>query len=153
MFAFAGSPAFELVIDLVSDATSFGNGLLHGKDEAGDRLIGQVVETDFFERDRSNAKATSRLAEIGQAFSSMNEDDGNVRGMAIALADHFGGGAELFGGAGDGGGRAQTAQFEFKNVGGLLLGKGDGIQFTEAVATAMVIIVFGVLVAQDAAFA
>jgi hypothetical protein len=48
VFALASGPSFQLVIDLMSDSSGFFNRLFHGKNKAGDGLIGEVVETDFF---------------------------------------------------------------------------------------------------------
>ena len=82
-------------------------------------------------------------------FACMNENDSNLWGVAISLADHLCSGAELFCGSRDGRGGTQSAEFELKYGGGFIPGKGDGIQLAESVASAMVVIVFGVLVSQD----
>jgi hypothetical protein len=66
-------------------------------------LIGQVIETDFFKGNRTDPIPTSGFAEIRMAFPCMNKNDSNLWGVAISLADHLCGGAELFRGAGDGG--------------------------------------------------
>jgi hypothetical protein len=68
-------------------------------------LIGQVIETDFFKGKRTDPITTSGFAEIRLAFAGMNKDDGNFWGVAISLPDHLCGGAELFRGSRDGGGR------------------------------------------------
>jgi hypothetical protein len=48
VFALAGGSSFQLVIDLMSDSAGFFNRLFHGKNKAGDGLIGQMIKTDFF---------------------------------------------------------------------------------------------------------
>jgi hypothetical protein len=48
VFALASGPSFQLVIDLMSDSAGFFNRLFHGKNKAGDGLIGQMIKTDFF---------------------------------------------------------------------------------------------------------
>jgi hypothetical protein len=40
VFPFAGRPPFKFVIHLVTDPARFINGLLHGKNEAWDGLVG-----------------------------------------------------------------------------------------------------------------
>jgi hypothetical protein len=102
VFALASSSSFQLVIDLMSDSAGFFNRLFHGKNKAGDGLIGQVIETDFCQGNRADSITTSGFAEIRKAFPCMNEDDGNFWGVAISLPNHFCGGAELLRGAGDG---------------------------------------------------
>jgi hypothetical protein len=69
-------------------------------------LIGQVIETDFFQGNRADSISASGFAEIRLAFAGMNEDDGNFWGVAISLPDHLCGGAKLFCGAGYGRGGA-----------------------------------------------
>ena len=85
-------------------------------------------------------------------FACVNQNDGDFWGVAISLADHFGGGAELFGGSGNGGGGAEATEFELKHGGGFVSREGHGVQFAKAVASAMMVVVFGVLVAKDALF-
>jgi hypothetical protein len=84
------------------------------------------------------------------AFARMDEHDGHLGLVAITLPDHFGGGAQLAGGAIDGGGGAESAQFKFKDGGRVAMRKGDGIQFTEPVAPTQVIAQLRVLVTEDA---
>ena len=103
VFALASGPSFQLVIDLMSDSAGFFNRLFHGKNKAGDGLIGQVIETDFFQGNRTDSITTSGFAEVGMAFPCMNENDGNLWGVAISLPNHLCCGAELFRGTGDGG--------------------------------------------------
>ena len=58
----------------------------------------------------------------------------------------------MLSGPGDSGGGTQTAQLEFEYGGGVVSSEGNGIQFAEPVASAMVVVVFGVLVAKDTLF-
>jgi hypothetical protein len=67
-------------------------------------LIGQVIETDFFQGNGTDPITTSGFAEIRMAFPCMNENDSDLWGVAISLPDHLCGGAELFRGSRDGGG-------------------------------------------------
>jgi len=102
VFALAGGPSLQLVIDLMSDSSGFFNRLFHGKNKTGDGLIGEVVEPDFFQGNGTDPITTSGFAEIRMAFACVNEDHGNFWGVAIPLSDHLCGGAELFRGAGYG---------------------------------------------------
>ena len=70
--------------------------------------------------------------------------------MAVALADHLGGRAELAGGAVDGGGGAKAAQLEFEDRGGMAVGKGDRVQLPEAITATEMIAQFRILVPEDA---
>jgi hypothetical protein len=65
-------------------------------------LIGQVIETDFFQGNRTDSITTSGFAEIRMTFACVNEDNGNFWGVAVTLSDHLCGRAELFRGARDG---------------------------------------------------
>ena len=153
MFAFPGGPLFKGMIHFVADAAGLFDGFAHGKDETGDgrlRPLGQMKTVDGVMADTVTA---ARFAEIGMTFAGVNEDDGHLGLMSIALPDHFGGGAELAGGPIDGRGGAKPAQLEFKNRGRMTVGKGDGIEFAEAVAAPEVVAQFRILVPQDAAVA
>ena len=48
MFTLTHCPPFELMINLVTDPAGLFDRLLHGKDKAGNRLIGEVIEPYFF---------------------------------------------------------------------------------------------------------
>ena len=52
VFAFAGGTTFQFMIHLVSDPTSFINRFFHRENKAWNGLVGQVIETDFFQRNR-----------------------------------------------------------------------------------------------------
>jgi hypothetical protein len=64
-----------------------------------------VIETDFFQRNGADSITASGFTQIRLAFAGMNKDDGNFWSVAISLPDHLCGGAELFRGSRDGGGR------------------------------------------------
>ncbi|KRO60805.1 MAG: hypothetical protein ABR82_06320 [Verrucomicrobia subdivision 6 bacterium BACL9 MAG-120507-bin52] len=48
VLTFAGRSPFQLVIYLVANSACFFDRLLHRKNKTGDRLIWELVETDFF---------------------------------------------------------------------------------------------------------
>ena len=150
--ALAGGPALQFMIHLVSDTSCLIDRLFHGKNEARDGLVGQVIETDFFQRNRTDPIPTSGFTQVGVTLPGVDQNDGNLRGVAVSLPDHFGGGAELFRGAGDRGGRAQSAEFEFEHGRRFASGKGDGIQLPETVPTPKLISMFRVLVTENASF-
>lgn len=56
-----------------------------------------------------NPVTPAGLAKIRLTFAGMNEHHGHLGQVAVPLADHLGGRAELAGGAVDGGGRAKPA--------------------------------------------
>ena len=66
------------------------------------------------------------------AFPGVDQYHGDFGGVAVALSDHFCGGAELLGGFRDGGGGAQSAQLEFEDGSGFFSRKGDCIEFAKA---------------------
>jgi hypothetical protein len=102
VFAFAGGTTFQFMIHLVSDPTSFINRFFHRENKAWNGLVGQVIETDFFQGNRTDTVTTPRFAEIGMTFAGMNKNHGHFWSMTISLPNHFGSRAELFCGAGDG---------------------------------------------------
>ncbi len=152
VLTFAGRSPFQLVIYLVANSACFFDRLLHRKNKTWDRLIWELVEADFFKGNGANAVSAAGFPKVGVTFARVNENDGDLGSMAISLADHLGGGAELLSGPGDSGGGTQTAQLEFEYGGGVVSSEGNGIQFAEPVASAMVVVVFGVLVAKDTLF-
>jgi hypothetical protein len=62
VFAFAGGTTFQFMIHLVSDPTSFINRFFHRENKAWNGLVGQVIETDFFQRNRADPVTTSRFS-------------------------------------------------------------------------------------------
>jgi len=150
VLALPGGPLFQSMIDLVPDAAGFLDGLLHGKDQAGNGHLGPLLQMKAMSRMLSDPVTPAGLPEIGVTLASVDEHDRHLGLMAITLADHFGSGAELAGRAVDGGSRAEAAEFEFKDRGGMAVGKGDGIKLAESVAAAKVIAQLRVLVTEDA---
>ena len=65
-----------------------------------------MIEADFFQGNGADSIATAGFSEVGMTFACVNQNDGDFGSVAISLADHFGGGAELFGGSGNSGGGA-----------------------------------------------
>jgi hypothetical protein len=92
------------MVDLMADSAGLLDGLPHGKDQARDRHIGPLLQMEALGRVWPDPIPAAGLAEIGMTFAGVNEDDGDFGLVAVALADHLGGGAELAGGAVDGGG-------------------------------------------------
>jgi hypothetical protein len=72
VFAFSGGTTFQFMIHLVSDPACFVNRLLHRENKAWNGLVAQVIETDFFQRNRADPITTPRFAEIGMTFAGMN---------------------------------------------------------------------------------
>jgi len=151
VFALACGPFFQGVVDFVTDPTRLFHGFAHGKDETGDGHFGPLLQMKPMSLVVANAIAAAGFAEIGLALAGVDEDDSHLGLVTITLADHLGGRAQLAGRAIDGGGGAQSAQFEFEDCRGMTMGKGDGIKFAEAMAAAKVIAQFRVLVTEDAA--
>jgi hypothetical protein len=153
VFAFAGGPFFEGVIHFMADPAGFLDGLAHGKNEAGNGNLRPLRKMEALDRMVTDSVAAAGFAEVGLAFARVNEDNGDFGLMSVPLADHLGGGTELAGGAIDGGGGTESAELELKDGGGVAVGKGDGIQLSEAVAAAEMVAQFRVLVPEDAAVA
>jgi hypothetical protein len=101
----------------------------------------------------TDAVAATGFPEVRLALAGMDQDNGDFGLVAVTLADHFGGGTQLAGGAIDGGSGAESAQLEFKNRRGMTVGKSDRIQLPEAVAAAEMIAQFGILIPEDATVA
>ena len=99
MPAFAGSPFLQFVVNHMADAAGLLNGLLHGKNKAGNRLIGEMVQGRTLETGGADAKTSPGFTEIGKSLAGVNEDDGHFGSVAVSLADHLRRRAELFGGA------------------------------------------------------
>jgi len=151
VFTLAGGPFFEGMIDLVADPAGLLDGFPHGKDEAGDGHLRPLLQVQTMGMVLSDAIAAAGFSEVGLTFPGVNEDDGHLRLVAVALPDHLGGGAKLSGGPVDGRGGAKAAELKFEDGGRMAVGKGDGIQFPKAVTTAKVVSEFRILVAKDAA--
>ena len=150
VFAFAGGPLFQGVVDLVPDPAGLLHGLSHGKDETGNGHFRPLLQVEAVGRMVANAVAAAGFTEIGVTFARMDEDNGHLGLVSVTLADHLGGGAQLAGRAIDRGGGAKSAQFEFKDCRGMTVGKGDGIELAETVTAAEVIAQFRILVTEDA---
>jgi len=151
VFALAGGPFLQSMVDLVADPTGLLDGLAHRKDQAGDGHFGPLLQVEPVSLMVADPIAAAGFTEIGLALAGVDEHDGYLGLVSIALADHFGGGAELAGGPVDGGGGAESAQFELKNRGRMTVGKSDGIEFPKAVTAAKVVPQLRVLVPEDAA--
>jgi hypothetical protein len=89
VFPLAGRPAFEFVIYLVTDPARLINGFLHRENEAWDGLIGQVIQTDFLQRNGAYPVSAAGFAEIRMAFPGVDQYHGDFGGVAVALSDHF----------------------------------------------------------------
>ena len=98
----------------------------------------------------TDAIAATGFTEIGLALAGVNEHHRHLRLMAVTLADHFGSGTELAGGAVDGRSGAKSTEFKFKYCGGVAVGERDGVELAEAVTTAKVVAQFRVLVTENA---
>ena len=153
VFAFAGGPFFEGVVHFMADPAGFLDGLAHGKNEAGNGNLRPLRKMEALDRMVTDSVAAAGFAEVGLAFAGVNEDNGDFGLVAVALADHLGGGAELAGGAVHGRGRAEPAQFKLKYGRGMAVGKGDGVQLTETVPPAQMVAKFGILVTENTAVA
>ena len=150
MLTLAGGPFFEGMIDLVADPAGFLDGFPHGKDEAGDGCLRPLLQVQTMGMVLSDAIAAAGFSEVGVTFPGMDEDNGYLRLVAVALPDHLGGGAELASGTVDARGGAKAAELEFKDGGRVTVGKGDGIQFPKAITSAEMVAQLGVLVPEDA---
>ena len=150
VFALAGGPLFQGMVDLVSDPAGFLDRFPHGKDQTRDGRLRPLRQVKAVDRVVSDPVTAAGLTEVRMTLAGMNEHDGHLGLVAVALADHLGGRAELAGRAVDGGGRAKSAQLKFKDGGGMPVGEGDRIQFTEAIAAAQVVAQFRILVTEDA---
>ena len=109
MFAFAGGPLLQGVIDLVTNPTRLLDGFPHGKNQTRNGHLRPLREVKTMDRMVPDPVTATGLAEIGVAFAGMNQHDGHLGLMAIPLPDHFGGGAKLAGCAVDGGSGTKTA--------------------------------------------
>jgi len=149
VLALAGGSFFELLVHFVADAASLLDRLLHGEDETGNGLFGEMGQRGALKPGGSDAEPPPGLAQVGVAFARMNQNNRNLGGMAISLTDHLCSRTELFSGPGNGRGGSQSAEFEFKNRGGLVTGEGDGVEFPEAVSTPKLVSVLRILVTDD----
>jgi hypothetical protein len=150
VLAFAGSSFFQGMVDFVTDPARLFHGFPHGKDQTRDGHLRPLRQLESVGWMVTNTVAAARFTKIRMTFTRMDEHDGHLGLVAVTLADHLGGGAELAGCAVDGGGGAKPAQFEFKDCRGMTVGKGDGIELAESVAAAKVIAQLRVLVTEDA---
>jgi len=149
VLAFAGGAFFQGMVHFVADPTGLLDRLAHGKDQAGNRHLRPLLEMKAVNGMMSYPVAAAWFAEVGMTFAGVDEDDGDLGLVAVALPNHFGGGAKLAGGAVDGGGGSEAAEFEFKNGGGMPVGKGNSIQLPEPVTTAEMVAEFGILVPEN----
>ncbi|NCZ96468.1 hypothetical protein EBZ02_04805, partial [bacterium] len=151
VFSLTGGLFLQGVIHLVPDAAGLFDGLAHGKDKAGNRHLRPLLKMEPMRMVMADAIAATRFAEIRLPLAGMDQNDSHFGLVAVSLADHFGGGAKLAGGAVDGGGGAEATELELKNGGRMAVGKGNGVQLPEAVTTAQMVAEFGILVPEDAA--
>jgi hypothetical protein len=80
----------------------------------------------------------------------MNKNNGDIRGVAVSLADHFSGGAELFGGTGNRGSRAKATEFKLEHCGCFTARESDRIQLAESATAAKLVPMFGILISNNA---
>ena len=125
------------------------HGLAHGKDQAGNRHLRPLLKMKPLDGMMADAVTPAGFAEVRMALPSVDQDHGDLGLVPVALADHFGGGAKLAGGAVDGGGGTEAAELEFEDGGGMAVGEGDGVQLPEAVAAAEVVTQLRILISED----
>ena len=99
MLAFPGGPFFQGVIDLMTDPAGLLHGLPHGKNQTGDRCLRPLLEVQAMGLMRTDTITAAGFAEVGMTLAGMNQHHGHLGLVAVSLSDHFGGGAELAGGA------------------------------------------------------